>query len=188
MRRLPILPTIIVGLAVAGMIGLGFWQIERLHEKDAMLARYTAAQASVSATPFPFLAGEVDAALYHRASLDCASTTSPTSRSGRTAQGDAGIAQIVTCVLADGRTAEVVLGVAQTPATVAWTGGTVTGWVAPGPRLVADPPQAGLAANARPDPGDIPNNHLAYAVQWFFFALVALVIYAIALRKRWRER
>ena len=30
----------------------------------------------------------------------------------------------------------------------------------------------------------MPNNHLAYAVQWFLFALTALVIYAIALRKR----
>jgi surfeit locus 1 family protein len=37
-------------------------------------------------------------------------------------------------------------------------------------RLVADPPLAGLAANAAPDPSDIPNNHLAYAVQWFLFA------------------
>ena len=45
-----------------------------------------------------------------------------------------------------------------------------------------------LSANARPDPNDIANNHLAYAVQWFFFAFVALVIYAIALRKRWRAR
>ena len=58
------------------------------------------------------------------------------------------------------------------------------GVVAPGPRLVADPPLAGLQANARPDPSDIPNNHLSYAVQWFLFAATALVIYAIALRKR----
>ena len=53
-----------------------------------------------------------------------------------------------------------------------------------GARLVADPPVAGLGANARPDPSDIPNNHLAYAVQWFLFAFTALVIYALALRKR----
>jgi surfeit locus 1 family protein len=71
---------------------------------------------------------------------------------------------------------------------VPWAGGKVTGWIAPGPKLIADPAQAGLAANARPDPNDIANNHLAYAVQWFFFAFVALVIYAIALRKRWRAR
>ena len=51
-------------------------------------------------------------------------------------------------------------------------------------RLVADPPVAGLAANARPDPQDIPNNHFSYAVQWFLFAATALVIYGLALRKR----
>ncbi|NBO00626.1 MAG: hypothetical protein EBV21_04095 [Betaproteobacteria bacterium] len=31
---------------------------------------------------------------------------------------------------------------------------------------------------------DLPNNHLSYAVQWFLFAFVALVIYALAVRKR----
>ncbi len=60
----------------------------------------------------------------------------------------------------------------------------------PGPqwraRLIAAPPLAGLAANAAPDPTDIPNNHFSYAVQWFLFAATALVIYALALRKRWR--
>ena len=37
---------------------------------------------------------------------------------------------------------------------------------------------------AAPDPRDLPNNHLAYAGQWFFFALTALVIYILALRRR----
>jgi surfeit locus 1 family protein len=32
----------------------------------------------------------------------------------------------------------------------------------------------------------VPNNHLAYAVQWFLFAGVAAVIYALALRRRTR--
>ena len=32
----------------------------------------------------------------------------------------------------------------------------------------------------------IPNNHLSYAVQWFLFALTALVIYVLAVRKKWR--
>jgi len=32
--------------------------------------------------------------------------------------------------------------------------------------------------------GDIPNNHLAYAVQWFLFAGIAGVIYALALKRR----
>ncbi len=184
MRRVPIVPTVIVAVAVAIMIGLGFWQIARLHAKEAMLARYTAAQGSSAQTPFPFGAAETENALYHRSTLDCVSASDPTSRSGRNAKGDAGIAQFVTCHLVDGKTAELVLGVAQTPALVAWNGGKVTGWIASGPRLVADPPQARLAANARPDPNDIANNHLAYAVQWFFFAIVAVVIYVLALRKR----
>ena len=53
-----------------------------------------------------------------------------------------------------------------------------------GYKVVADPPLAGLAAIAAPDPNDLPNNHWSYAIQWFLFALVALVIYGIALRKR----
>lgn len=188
MRRLPIFPTMIVLIAVGVMIRLGFWQLDRLHEKEAMLGRYAAAQAAGTDLPFPRSPDAIEGALYHHASIDCLSPTNPTSRSGRNARGDAGIAQVVRCNIGEGGSVEVVLGVAQTPAPVVWSGGKVTGWIAPGPKLVADPPQAGLTANARPDPRDIPNNHLAYAVQWFFFAAVAMVIYAIALRKRWRER
>jgi surfeit locus 1 family protein len=33
----------------------------------------------------------------------------------------------------------------------------------------------------------LPNNHLMYAGQWFFFALTALVIYVLALRKKRRS-
>ena len=55
--------------------------------------------------------------------------------------------------------------------------------IAPGPRLVADPPVAGLQANAVPDPSDLPNNHLSYAGQWFLFAATALVIYVLAVRR-----
>ena len=40
---------------------------------------------------------------------------------------------------------------------------------------------------AAPDPGDLPNNHLAYAGQWFLFALAAAVIYVLALRRRRRD-
>jgi surfeit locus 1 family protein len=53
--------------------------------------------------------------------------------------------------------------------------------------LIAAPAQAGLEPLAAPDPANVPNNHLSYAVQWFFFAATALLIYALALRKRWRS-
>ncbi|MBM3928735.1 MAG: SURF1 family protein, partial [Sphingomonadales bacterium] len=39
-------------------------------------------------------------------------------------------------------------------------------------------------ANPAPDLSAVPNNHLAYAVQWFLFAVVAAIIYAMALRRR----
>ena len=82
--------------------------------------------------------------------------------------------------------ARVVLGWSRDPHAPDWRGGEASGVIAPGPRLVSDPPLAGLAANARPDPADIPNNHWSYAVQWFLFAGTALVIYALALWKRAR--
>ena len=43
MKRWPIIPTIIVIIAVAIMIGLGVWQLQRKAEKEALLARYNAA-------------------------------------------------------------------------------------------------------------------------------------------------
>ena len=84
----------------------------------------------------------------------------------------------------DGGRAEVVLGWSRDPRGPDWRGGEVMGVIAPGPRLVADPPLAGLEANRVPDPSEIPNNHFAYAIQWFLFAATALVIYALAVRKR----
>ncbi|MEL6875054.1 MAG: SURF1 family cytochrome oxidase biogenesis protein, partial [Pseudomonadota bacterium] len=51
----------------------------------------------------------------------------------------------------------------------------------------ADQPVAGLKQPARPSVADIPNNHFAYAVQWFLFAAIALIIYGFALRGRSRD-
>jgi cytochrome oxidase assembly protein ShyY1 len=50
--------------------------------------------------------------------------------------------------------------------------------------LIARTAPAGLKPAAPPSAADVPNNHLAYAVQWFIFAAVALIIYVLALRRR----
>ena len=42
---LPVLPTIIVLIAVGIMVRLGFWQLDRLHQKESMIVRYLAALA-----------------------------------------------------------------------------------------------------------------------------------------------
>jgi surfeit locus 1 family protein len=187
LRRLPLFSTLIVLIAVGIMIRLGFWQIDRLHQKEALLARYGSAGAMSAAVPWPRSANEAEVLLYRRSAVDCAQVTSLTTIAGQNADGGSGLAQIAECTLAGGGTARIVLGWSSAPDRPSWSGGRVTGVIAPGPRLVADPPLAGLKASRLPDPTGIPNNHLAYAVQWFLFAGVALVIYALAVRKRLKE-
>lgn len=186
-RRVPVVATLIVLLAVAVMIRLGFWQLGRSEEKAALLARYGAAQTTATEVAWPRDSAAAEAALYRRSRVDCEEVISITSVAGRNAASAAGIGHMAQCRLPDGATANVVLGWSLAPVSPEWGGGPVTGTVAPGPRLVADPPLAGLAANERPDPAAIPDNHLSYAVQWFLFAGTAVVIYALALGRRFRE-
>jgi cytochrome oxidase assembly protein ShyY1 len=49
--------------------------------------------------------------------------------------------------------------------------------------IVAERPAPGLQASA-PPVAEAPNNSLAYAFQWFFFAIAAAAVYLLALRKR----
>ena len=185
-RRVPLLSTAIVLLAVATMIGLGFWQLGRLAEKEALIARYSQAGTQAREVAFP-TSGDGQDLLFRRSAIDCAVVQSVEPVAGRNADGRAGWAQRASCT--DARSVAVVLvdlGWTLDPQPVEWDGGPVAGIVAPGPRLVVTNPPAGLQPLARPDPSDLPNNHLAYAGQWFFFALTALVIYVLALRRRWR--
>jgi surfeit locus 1 family protein len=185
MRTIPVFATIVVALAVAAMAALGFWQLGRMQQKEELLARYVQAQKSAEEVPWPRSEAAQADLLYRRARLQCVDVVGHSGMAGRNARDEAGVAQTVQCVLPDGGRALVVLGWSRQPdAATNWDGGEVRGIVAPGPRLVADPPLGGLEANAIPDPAEIPNNHFSYAVQWFFFAATAVVIYALALRRR----
>lgn len=184
-RRFPVIPTLLVLAAAGVMIALGMWQLDRKGEKEALLARYEAARHSTAEVVWPRDPGAVQQALYRRARILCAKVIEHSGIAGRNAAGDVGLAQSAQCVLPDGTQALVVLGWSRDPLKSGnWTGGEVRGVIAPGPRLVADPPLGGLEANAKPDPSEQPNNHLGYALQWFFFAASAVVIYALALRRR----
>lgn len=192
-KRVPVIPTILVLLAVAVMIRLGFWQLDRMHQKDAQIASYTAAIRQPAVIDSPAFAGLDEALLYRRVSFACPRVASWRTTAGRSAENRDGITQVARCEWSDGSPAkphavEVEAGWSNNPASPAWNGGAVTGVYVPGGllgyKVVADPPLAGLVANARPDPNDLPNNHWSYAVQWFLFALTALVIYGLALRKR----
>lgn len=188
-RRIPIVATIVVAAAVLTMIALGVWQLQRKEWKEGLIARYQAAEAMSADIPWPATPADNDKALFRHSRFDCAEVTRMSANSGRSAAGESGWAHVAHCRLANGSDAAVALGWSRDPAAPTWNGGEVTGFVAPSGdsvRLVASPAQAGLAQLATPDPGDLPNNHFAYAIQWFIFALTAVVIYVLALRKRWR--
>lgn len=186
-RRLPLLATLLVLAAVATMIGLGIWQLGRAEWKADLKTRYAAAAASDGEIRWPDDPAQFANALYRRSRLTCSEVLSRDAISGRNAAGEAGWAQIAHCRLPDGAVAPVQLGWSRDPANANWDGGEARGRIArygDGLRLIADPPLAGLEASAPPDPSDLPDNHLAYAWQWFFFAATAMVIFVVALRRR----
>ena len=188
-RRIPIIPTIIVLAAVATMIGLGFWQFNKAGLQDALLEKYDAASQNRELVSFPTTEQGVDEFAYRRSQIECVQLVGKArSVAGRNVNDRPGFVQVVSCALPDGGKADVQLGWSQSPQLVQWQGGTVVGVIEPlrtgFAKLVADPPIAGLDANAEPEKRKI--DHLAYAGQWFFFALTALIIYVLALRRRGR--
>ncbi|MGB3797793.1 MAG: SURF1 family protein [Alteraurantiacibacter sp.] len=197
--RIPIIPTIVVVAAAAVMVALGFWQLGRKDEKEAMIAAYQ--QALATAAP-PLSLTQIEQpqdALFRQVTYDCVTPAAWRGIAGRNRDGQAGYAHYFTCTDAENANgagpfphdAEVGIGWSRSPQRPKWAGGAVSGLIAPGGEqdyiLIADEAQAGLLPLAKPDPADLPNNHLAYAGQWFFFALTALGIYWLALRGRWRD-
>jgi len=207
MRRLPILATIIVGLAIALMIGLGVWQLGRMHQKEAAIAAFRA-NMTLPETAYPVRNPANERYLFRILSASCVPVVNWQVIGGRTRDGQSGWRHIAACATgAEGPGLLVDMGVSKLPdAKVAWTGGPVRGRATQEPdahsfitrlagnapplrlMIVSDTAAPGLSPSAAPDPSSVPNNHLSYAVQWFIFAGIALLIYALALRKRWRER
>ena len=189
MRRWPIFPTMLVALAVATMVGLGVWQLQRKGEKEALLARYRAADG-LPAVSWPAVPDPKALPLYRLSAVQCMKVVGWRAVSGASADGKPGYAHLASCQTggAEGPGATIAVGWSDSYENPAWTGGMVEGIIAPEKqkliRLVAVTPVAGLAPLAEPSPEQIPNNHLLYAIQWFIFAFAAAVIYVLALRKR----
>ncbi len=192
-RDIPIIPTIIVAAAMAIMVMLGFWQLGRVEEKEQQISLYQAALSDGELRAFPGDNGGAfsEADLFHPTAFDCTQVLAREAISGRSASGQGGFAQIARCETGRGP-ADVKLGWSASPTFPEWDGGVVEGLITPGgrdgARVQLATPVAGLEPLAVPDPKDLPNNHLAYAGQWFFFALTALVIYFFALRSRAKAR
>ena len=192
-RRLPIIPTIIVAAAVAMMIGLGVWQLQRAKWKEGLLAQYAKAE-QLPPISFPTVPLRDDRLpLFRHSTGVCLRIVGQRATAGENRSGEPGYVHIVNCATgAEGPGMSVEVGWSNNPnAKVVWTGGPVSGVIAPDRltriRLVAASAPPGLEPSALPSLSSIPNNHRSYALQWFAFAATALVIYALALRKRLRE-
>jgi surfeit locus 1 family protein len=188
MKRLPLIPTIVVALAVAAMVGLGIWQLQRARWKEGLLARFAVAR-TLPSTAFPAVPPSDDALLFRRASGFCLNVTEWRAMAGRNLAGESGWRHIAACRTgAEGPGMQVDMGWSDRSTNPAWTGGRVSGVIAPDTRhrilLVSTAPAPGLQASAPPNPADVPNNHRSYAVQWFAFAAAAAIIYVLALRHR----
>ncbi len=204
MKRVPLIPTLLVALICAAMVALGMWQLRRADEKAALLARYEANRSLSSELTFPEMAPVPEAALFRHSSAMCLEPVGWRISAGRNDKGESGYRYIAECRTGgEGPGLLVDMGVSTNPrAKRDWKGGLVRGIITldpdqpgfvtrlfshvPPPRamLVSLTPAPGLNASMRPNPEDVPNNHLSYAVQWFAFALIAAGIYALALRRR----
>ena len=203
MKRLPIVATVVVALAVAVMVALGVWQLDRASEKRRLIALY-AENLRKPEVALPAALRNNDPLLFRRTQGLCLEVTGWTTTSGRDANGRSAWRHIASCrVGVEGPGFLADMGVSNDfNATPDWRGGPVAGVLVPEPvanslvgrllgrvpvpraTIISAAPAPGLVATARPDPADVANNHLSYAVQWFFFAGIAALIFALALRRR----
>ena len=188
MKRLPLLPTLIVAVAIAIMIGLGIWQLQRAQWKEGLIARYEGA-ADLPPIAWPNVPTEDEALFYRRTAAFCTEVTGWRAVAGQNELGQSGWSHIAACRTgAEGPGMQADMGWSTDAQPPQWRGGEVTGIIAPDSRhvirLVSADAAPGLEPSAKPDPAAMPNNHLFYAVQWFLFAGMAAVIYVLALRRR----
>lgn len=184
--RFPIFPTLIVAAAIGVMITLGVWQLQRAEWKEGLIAAARQAGKAPAldydaATPRPL----PDAA---RSRFTCTLVGPADVRAGQNLRGEIGYHYVAPC---RGRTTtmRIDLGWSKNPAVPidqaarTYTGTTYTNG-AGAIVLVADPALPGLSPSKVPTARDLPNNHLFYAFQWFFFAFAAGLIYCLALRRK----
>lgn len=195
-RRLPVLPTIVVIAAVSVLIGLGVWQLQRASWKERLLARYAQAE-TMPPIAFPTVPLHEDQLpLFRHATGVCLGVVGVRAIGGENHAGEPGYVHVLDCATgAEGPGMSVEVGWSKDPnAKVNWAGGLVSGIIVPDRRsrmrLVAAGAPPGLEPSKTPDVSTAsavtPAGHRGYAASWFALALIALVIYALALRKRMR--
>ena len=128
MTRWLIIPTFFVTLAVATMVALGFWQLQRKAENE-MLLRYVSANSTKPGIIY-LKQGPVSLdALHRKSSLNCLRVSKWREDSGSDTLGKTGTRYLAECVTeADGPGALIVAGISARPnQKVDWNGGLVSG-------------------------------------------------------------
>lgn len=200
---LPLGATLMTLLMVPVLIAMGIWQLQRRDWKAQINAELAAAPSLpvLDAAALNGARASDTSLLYRRASVACTpgSVTPYDIKGGDSADGQSGYLLLVNCTPADPKPAFVVVaGWSQRPDALTKLNVNTTfdgliierpyGKDATRPRFMLIPQQAvpPLAPSRVPTPGDLPDNHLSYAFQWFGFALVLLTIFGIYVR-RWRR-
>ena len=204
MKRVPVLATLVVFVMLAILVGLGIWQLQRREWKRDLIARLEMAPKLPLLEPGDFTAAmNGDKSIqYRRAELLCSpGTVLPYDiKGGSSARGDSGYLVLVSC--RPNRKPPDIVAVAgwtmrpdavRVPIHVdtVFTGLVIErpyGDAAGRPQfmLIPDTAVPPLVPSMRPNAGDMPDNHLSYAGQWFGLAAALVAIYGIWLRRRWR--
>jgi surfeit locus 1 family protein len=174
------------------MIALGIWQLQRKAQKDALIDQYAKA-ATLPAIAYPSVPVKAGAPLFRASSVMCIQVVEWQAVAGTNVSGKSGFAHLARCQTggAEGPGAVIALGWSNRPQNPDWHGGAISGIIAPDNkaviRLVANSGVKGLERLVPPSIDAIPNNHFLYAIQWFFFASAAGIIYLLAARRRWLD-
>ena len=208
MRRLPLIPTVMTLVMLAVLVRLGFWQLERREQKHRLIADLEAAETLPPVTPSEFYRAMIGAGSvqYRRAHVICrpGRVTPYDFRGGESAAGQSGFLVLVACrepAYTRGRGPDlvVVAGFTDRPELRAPLvvdtefDGTVIerpyGKAAGRPMFMLIPKTAvpPLQPSRLPTPGDLPDNHLSYALQWFAFAATLAIIYGLFVFGRMRK-
>lgn len=187
-------PTLLTLVALAILVSLGAWQLQRRAWKQALLADLAAAARQPE---IAFAGGDGPGLAFRRARVACTVRDAvPEQSAGASLAGRSGFSHRVRCqqnMLVDlGWSPRLSPGTAltfdRTFHGVLVDRSTPTRRASPRYVLIAADALAPLAPSAPPTAASIPDNHLAYAVQWFAFAGVLLAIYALYAARLVRNR
>src|SRR6185437_3191486 len=190
-----IVASVIVAAAVLVMIRLGFWQMHRAHENAQLMQQYAVASKQ---PPIAYPTGPVNGPLplFRWATGYCPKVVGQRVTAGRNRKGEVGWAHVVDCAVAPRGEMTVEVGWSTDPnAKVNWAGGLVSGMIVRDRvhqiRLVAASAPPGLEPAGLPSVETAvpvtPARNRLYALQWFSFAAIALIIYGMALRRQWKQ-